>query len=462
LGAGLLVLLASTLLRVPGLTTDLWLDELWSLENSFGARSWWQLLFRTKIDNNHHLNSLYLHLVGPQSNPIVYRLLAFVSGIGAVATAWIVGARDSRLTAAVTALLFGTSFMMVFYATEARGYATVVWLTLAAWYCVLRYAETPRRIWATGFAVCSILGVMAHQTFVMFLGAAYLWLDTHLPRTQKSLREATLLTRRLFLPPAVVIGLFYAVAVLGQQIGGGPSYRLGTVVAQTLSTVTGGPQTGSGMWVAAAVVGAVFVGSIWSTRRAGDDRWLLYTAGGFVIPAIIAVARQSAPLSPRYFIVPAALLLLCSAGWLSRWLAQGGAAMAVAALLVAAHVTGGVVATIGDGSSRGRYSDALRHMAASSTGSVATVASSDKYGGHDFRTGMLIRYYGRTASASPRVQYITEEEYPAAGTDWMIVETLGEPPQPSIVDRNGHTFTLSEVYPSGGLSGLTWYLYRRA
>ena len=44
----------------------------------------------------------------------------------------------------------------------------------------------------------------------------------------------------------------------------------------------------------------------------------------------------------------------------------------------------------------------------------------------------------------------------------MIVEALGEPPQPSIVDRNGRTFNLSDVYPAGDLSGITWYLYRRA
>ena len=409
LATGLLILVSSALLRLPGLVTDLWLDELWTLENASGARSWWQLLFQTRIDNNHHLNSLYLYFIGPQSNPIVYRLLAFVSGIATVAAAWIVGARDSRLTAAVTALIFGTSYLMVFYATEARGYAPVVWLTLVARYFVRRYAEAPHWTWAIGFAVSSIVGVMAHQTFVMFLAAAYLWLDAHLQRTQKSLREATRLTRWLFLPPAVAIGLFYAVAVLGQQIGGGPRYRLGRSAAQTLSAVSGGPHAGSGMWLAAAVVGAVFVVSIWSTRRAGDDRWLLYTAGGFVIPAIIAVARQSTPLSPRYFIVPVALLLLCSAGWLSRMLERRGAAMTAAVLLIAAHVIAGVIATIGDRSSRGHYSNALQHIAASSTDRVVTVASSDRNGGHDFRTGMLIRYYQQMLRA-PRVQYVTADD----------------------------------------------------
>jgi hypothetical protein len=462
LGAGLLVLAGSALLRVPGLSTELWLDELWSLETSLGARSWWQLLFQTKIDNNHHLTSLYLYFIGAQSNPIIYRLLAFVSGIATVATAWIVGARDSRLTATITALLFGSSYLMVFYATEARGYATVVWLTLAAWYFAMRYAEAPQRKWAAGFAVCSVLGVMAHQTFIMFFAAAYLWLDARFQRTLPSLRAATRTTRRLFLAPGVVIGLFYVTALLGQQIGGGPPYRLITVVAQTLSAIGGGPQAGAALWVAAAIVGAVFVVSIWSARRADDDRWLLYAAGGFVIPAIVTVARQPETLSPRYFIVPAAILLLGAARWLSRRAELGGAAMVSACALVAAHVAGGVLHTIGDGASRGHYGEALQHMAASSTGDVVTVASADRYGGHDFRTGMVIRYYGRTLPAPRRVQYVVEQEYPSEGTDWMIVESLGEPAEATIVDRKGRTFSLAGVYPAGDLSGTTWYLYRRA
>ena len=456
-----LVLVGSTLLRLPGLSTDLWLDELWSLENSLRADSWQQLIFHTRIDNNHHLNSLYLYLVGPQANPVIYRLLAFISGIATVATAWMVGARESRLTAAVTALLFGSSYMMAFYATEARGYATVVWLTLAAWYFVIRYAEAPQRRWAAGFAVCSILGVMAHQTFMMFFVAAYLWLDAHLQRTLPSLRVATRTTRRLFLAPAILIGLFYVTALLGQQIGGGPPYRFMTVVAQTLSAIAGGPQAGAGLWLTAVIVGVAFAVSIWSTRRVGDDRWMVYAAGGFVIPAMITVLRQPPTLFPRYFIVPAALLLLGTASWLSRRLVQGGAAMVSAAALIAAHVTGGIFHAIGDATSRGHYKQALQDIAASSTSDIVTVASSPHYGGHDFRTAMLIRYYTRSLPASRQLQYITEDEYPADGTDWMIVETFGESPQSSIVDRNGHTFELANVYLPGNLSGMTWYLYRR-
>ena len=35
----------------------------------------------------------------------------------------------------------------------------------------------------------------------------------------------------------------------------------------------------------------------------------------------------------------------------------------------------------------------------------------------------------------------------------MIVESLGEPPQPVVRDRTGHTYRLANVYPAGNLSG---------
>ncbi|MGH9255285.1 MAG: hypothetical protein ACRD3C_12040 [Vicinamibacterales bacterium] len=456
-----LIFAGAVLLRLPGLSTDLWLDEVWSLQGALEAQNWQHLLLQRKIDNNHHLNSLYLYFVGPQSNAVVYRLLAFVSGVGTLTTAWLIGARDSRLTATVTVLLFGSSYLMVFYASEARGYATVVWLTLAAWYCVTRYAEAPRARWAAGFAACSVLGVMAHQTFVMFFAGAYVWFDAHLQWTQQTLRAVTRATRRLFLAPTILIAVYYLIAVFGQEVGGGPPFRPVTVVAQTLSAIGGGPQVGVGLWTAGTLVAAVFILSMRSAHRLGDDRWLLYLVAGFVIPAILTVARQPPTLSPRYFIVPTSVLLLGASVWLSRKLTQGGAAMVGAAALVAAHMTGGVLHTMSDAASRGHYREALRRMVASSTNEEITVASADRYGGHDFRAGTLIGYYSRALAAEGRIRYVTAEEYPLAGADWMIVETLGEPPRPSVMDRVGHTFALTDVYPAGDLSGTTWYVYRR-
>ena len=147
-------------LRLPGLWTDLQLDEVWSLQNALAADSWFDLL-RLKIDNNHHLTSMYMYALGPDTAAVVYRLPAYISGVAVVPLAWWVGSRDSPTTAVVTAVLFATSAAFVFYSSEARGYATAVCLLLVAWSCLRRYAESPGLQWLLGFAISSIAGVMS-------------------------------------------------------------------------------------------------------------------------------------------------------------------------------------------------------------------------------------------------------------------------------------------------------------
>ena len=300
-----LVLVLGAALRLPGLWTDLQLDEVWSLQNAFSAHSWFDLL-RLKIDNNHHLTSMYMHALGPDTAAVVYRLLAYISGVAVIVLAWLVGSRDSPMTALVTAVLFATSAAFVFYSSEARGYTTAVCLMLVAWYCLRRYAESPRPRWLLGFAMSSIAGVMSHQTFVLFYLGAFIWCDAHTQRHHR-LRDATRLTMRMFALPTVGIGVFAVIAFAGQQIGGGFPFEVPVILAQTLTLVAGGPQYTA-------------QGCGWSPRSSAESRsrpsgrhtaWatigaLLYLTAGVIAPAIIVFLRRPPTLAPRYFLVPAA------------------------------------------------------------------------------------------------------------------------------------------------------------
>ena len=77
-----LILIFGIVVRLPGLFGELWLDEIWSLNNALSAHSISDILFRLKIINNHHLNSIYLYLIGEQEHEYIYRLLSFVCGVG--------------------------------------------------------------------------------------------------------------------------------------------------------------------------------------------------------------------------------------------------------------------------------------------------------------------------------------------------------------------------------------------
>jgi len=455
----LAVLVIGAALRLPGLWTDLQLDEVWSLENASAATSWLEIL-RLKIDNNHHLTSLYMHGLGPNVDAALYRVPAYVFGVATIGLAWLIGLRDSRTTAVITAVMFATSAALVFYSSEARGYSAVVCLMLAAWYCLQRYADAPNTAYLIGFAVTSVLGMMSHQTFAFFFLGAFIWCDAHMQRHHR-LRDATRLTMRMFAIPTVGIGVFAVVALVGQEIGGGPPFDIPIVVAQTLAVMSGGPQHGAGLWFVAAICGCLVATAVWSAYRSKDDRVFFYATAGIIAPALIVLLRRPPTLAPRYFLVPAAVLLLAVSCSLAKAIDRGGWRRVMARVLIAAHVVAGVWFTFSPNASRGGYRAALTHIVEQSTGS-ATVASANRFGGSDWRTGMMMRYYTRAIGAQSRLRYVATEEAAVEGAQWVIDENLDNAPAPqSIVDTHGRQYSIDRVYDAGPLSGIVWRVYRQ-
>jgi hypothetical protein len=302
---------------------------------------------------------------------------------------------------------------------------------------------------------------MAHQTFVFFLAGSFFFCDVYTQR-RLSLKQATWRTLRIFTGPVLFVAIFYVLVIRRQVIGGGPPYSFGTVVAQLLSTMSGGPPDGSGMWVTAVAVGAAVVLAVVSAYRAGDEEWILLGAAGIVVPGLLLIARQPPILSPRYLIVPATVLLIALGRWLARLVARGGKTRLAAGALVAAHVAGGIVRTMDDGtSSRGHYASALTQIASESTG-VSMVASANQLGGSDFRAGVLVRFYAGALGLNHRIRYVDASLYPVGGADWIIGEVVGGRSERSFHDTFGNEFVHAASFPAGRLSGSAWYLYRRA
>ena len=67
-------------LRLQALTSAYWFDEILSTSYALTASGIAELYART-IDNNHLLNSLAIHWIGPRDGWIGYRGLAFGAGI---------------------------------------------------------------------------------------------------------------------------------------------------------------------------------------------------------------------------------------------------------------------------------------------------------------------------------------------------------------------------------------------
>ena len=461
--AGAAIALAAGGVRARGLFSDLWLDEIWSLNTAFGARSWLDVFLRFNIDNNHHLNTLYLLAVGEGAGAVPYRLLAFVCGVLSVVVAAAIAARDGRSSGVVAALTFGSSYLLAFYSSEARGYAPVVLFSLLGWYVVQRYDDTHRWRWVLALSVCTLAGVMAHRTYGFFLVGVYVWFDFHTQR-RSPIRAATRLTWRAFALPIALVVVFAAIAFRNTTVGGGPSYRLDLVLAQTLSSLGSGPATGANMWAVAGLVGLLFVAALIDRWRAHDDRWIFSIITVVVLPLILGLAGRPETLSARYFIVPATFALLAISIFLGQALERGGLSRLVALVATGTLVSLGLIRAVDERSfDRGGYRRAITEMLSETQGRTVSVASSDRFGGHDFRTRMIIDYYGRTMVAQGRLEYIDEASYPSSGTDWMIVESLDPRAGANEYrDRFDRVFRLYRDYPASDLSGITWHLYRRA
>ena len=58
------LVLVATALRLPGLFTDFWLDEIWTLKIVLGIDSGWDIFSEVRHSNNHHHTTLIFSGLG--------------------------------------------------------------------------------------------------------------------------------------------------------------------------------------------------------------------------------------------------------------------------------------------------------------------------------------------------------------------------------------------------------------
>jgi hypothetical protein len=95
-------------------------------------------------------------------------------------------------------------------------------------------------------------------------------------------------------------------------------------------------------------------------------------------------------------------------------------------------------------------------MAAETSGATIRVS-----GNSDFRTSILLEFYGRLLPVGRVLVYYPHERSPAS-VDWYVLESL-EPTAdvpPLVRDRSGQAFVLVCRLPFYGLSGSQWSVYR--
>lgn len=465
--APLLILLLALVLRAAAARGDLWLDEIWSwLAVRDRVHGLADVFLGIRHDNNHILNSLWIHALGLEVDGRWYRLPAVVAGSLSVLVAWQLMAPAGRVAQWLVALLMAPSFLLVNYASEARGYGVLMLCVLVSLWalecfdaaCARGDAGRARAALAT-FWLAAMLGMMAHASYGATLLSLALWFALRLWRAP--LAQATR-WRRFVLPfgvPMLFAAWLSAVTYLDATAGGGPLMNAWQAAAAACSLALGGPVDGMWVWPLAGLAMAALFTEAALARRAGDERALLWLVM-LLVPAVpLAAGLHQQFIYPRFFLGEVLYLLLAVAQLGARAWRHGGAPRLVCCGVLAAISLGnlfGLALLVRDG--RGQPGAAVRYMSAHSHAPRIVVASD-----HAFRHGITLDYYTRLLAPGQSFQLLVAAPWPAQGPEWILRQDVSRTWQaaPALHDAEGRDYRLEAFYPHAGLSGFSLALYHR-
>ncbi len=454
--AGLL-LVGAALIVAAGRGT-LWFDELLSLQWARSAQHPWHILELYRHDNNHPLNTLWLLLAGEDRHPWVYRALSMLSGFVVLVLVWLAARRLSEKFAWVPLLLAVTSFPLVLYASEARGYAPVLACLLGAWLVVSTKTDCSA-VWHVPVFWLLCLGAMfAHGTSLVILAAlgVYFLVDRR-ARGGGWLRifgGAAL----WFGLPLVAAALYWFFFLRLMIIAGGPEYTLPHVLAHFFGYSFGIPGAGSGQWPI-ALAGLATLTAALAFGRFPDLATRIFFAGSvFVFPALSLAATDTTYLYFRYFLVSLPFVYLMSAPLAERIDLWPRGWRVLAAVLLGAVVLGQfprLVQLIVAG--RGDYVTALRVIADDSSPDKSIVAN------NEMQVGFVLGHNKKFHPELAPLTLVPQARAADQTTQWIVYVTQDDPPVPpgSSINLHGSHYGLVSFHPSAPVSGAHLAMYRR-
>ena len=201
------ITVAGLLLRLPSFGDSLFVDEV-------GA--YW-------IVTGHGLGQV-LHLMGgqvpsPELNPPLWfvfawasekvfgasaeslKLVSLLAGTATIPMTYMLGRRTVGVRAGLVACaLVALSPFLIFYSTEARPYALLVFLGLLSTLALLRALDTGGRRWWALYAVCACGVAYTHYTGVFLLVGQFIWAFIAHPKARRALTVASAAAAIAFIP----------------------------------------------------------------------------------------------------------------------------------------------------------------------------------------------------------------------------------------------------------------------
>jgi hypothetical protein len=452
--------LAGIALRAAGARGELWVDEIWSVEIARRAPSLPDLL-SLRHDNNHLLNSAWLHWLGPAPHAWQYRLPTLLAGIGTLAVVAWIGLERSRLEAVAAVALFAVAYPFVLYGSEARGYGQAVFFAVLAYAALRSHLRRPRAATAALFSACGVLGLLSHLSYVHVALGALLWSGWVWLRA--GLRPARLAGEllRCHAAPLAAAAALYAGFVRDMQIAGGPHYSIAYALARSSALLLALPE--SPAWLVPGLALAVAItcaAAVWLARRRPQEAVGLVLLGALA-PALVVAALRPELVYPRYFLVDLAFVLLLWSHALAGLLERGGAwrwlACAGLAAFAAGHLRDGIgLARHGRSGFGAGLERALRDPGGGASALRVGIAP-------DPISAAWLRFQAEAPPRARPLRGFAMDEIPVGGVDWLLLLAPDRraPPEPSRRDRHGNHYRLLGVEPAARESGFAVLVYRR-
>ncbi len=459
-----IIVLPAVGLRIWATGGDLWIDEVWSLDQiqvarqSADLKDWIALLFHS---NTHALNSGYLAFVGPDASPLAYRFLSLISGIMMLLVAIWIGFRKSVSTGVIAAILFGLSYPLINYSGEARGYAPMMLCALAGFALLTSYLDKPSLQGLIGFVCVSLLGLLSHLLFGIVLAGFGLWAADDVLRDRKSVVAAIARLVPLFGLQFIVSTLFAVVAVNNMVRGGDccPELALPSIRIMTYWTLGLDADQVTSYLPLAMVAGAALTLVI-GLMRQKQSVAVFYAIVLIVFPLVTVAVEQSPQVIHRYFLPMVLFLLLLFCDALGNCWDAGGWKKCASILFIVGFCLGqaGLLVNFANGG-RGHYGDALKFISAADSRRQTVT------GYPTFSVGSVFKSTAKSMKLEDRLDFVAAKNEGAVAADWFINGYLDGRLADPVIERKipsgmSKPYQLVKVFPQWGLSGDAWAVYR--
>ncbi|MFC1590643.1 glycosyltransferase family 39 protein [Candidatus Omnitrophota bacterium] len=462
------IIILGIALRASGLFHDFWLDEIWTFLMVSELESPVGIFTELLHDNNHHLNSLYIFVMGTDlpANWVKYRLLSFFCGIAAILMIYLLGKRifSSKGTGVISAFLAAISYPLILYSVEARGYSPLIFFSLASLYLLIEYLATEKPKYLFLFYLSFLAGMLSHLQFTLVAAGLFFLACADISAEPVSLRRKAVKMLRIFFAPAALALIILAPFLLHYQSGGAPILAEMTVINSFVVNLFGCTTANYINYAWMALLAAVILSELryLSGRDTGFRNFIIMM---ILIPAALLLTKALTGKVPylrsRHFIVAIPFIIIVLSHFLFRLMRRPGYARLASIVIVSFMVIGTLIRDvqflkIG----RGRHFEALSHMSENSDTQDITVTSD-----HDFRVSMTLRFYA-PYFAKKNFVYIPIGKVPADGAGWFIKQLTSREyysngarlPESIGIRGKKASYKLEKEFPS--FSGIYWALYR--